>query len=509
MQLRDSHLIRTLLALALGMLASAAPASRCTAQVWTIDPALGVDGPGRGSAQAPLKTIGYAARQAAALGTGAFLLRPGTYSNASGESFPIALPPLARVLRDPATRDDSAAVIIDTPLDLRTAFLIEGAMALDAVFEGLEIRGGELRGIQMLARGTKLTSALHVRDCRILNSRGIAVQANQGATVDVRVERCRLGGIDAALFCVASGSGSRLELELDHSRLGPGGAFGVYLEASNDAAIRAELRASILRGFGTSAIRSSSTSGGSIETRLEHLLLTEVGSSVIGGAVGALSDMVGSGGLVPRHAIANSIFTRNRADVSSPRGFGQIRFGANLVEQSSLATLGGNRLGTPSFASDDSFRLADGSLGLDLGAAAEVTLATDLDGLPRLAASSGAPDLGPFERHFGAVPPRTRDAAVGGRTTRLELAVQGPAATPCALLFGLPIATGFGPGLLHLNPPFVELGIAGVLDATGTRVLVLGFPNPGGLEGFVFGAQALLLAPPYLGAHAASIRLLR
>jgi hypothetical protein len=300
-----------------------------------------------------------------------------------------------------------------------------------------------------------------------------------------------------------------LQLAVDHSRLGPGGAVGVHLEASNDASIRAELRASILRGYGTSAIRCSSASSGAIETKLEHLLLAEVGSSVIGASVGALADSVGPGGLVPRHEIANSIFTRNRADVSSPRGFGQIRFGANLVEQSSLATLGGNLLGTPSFASDGSFRLADGSLGLDLGRAMDVSLAEDLDGLPRLHPASGPPDLGPFERHFGAVPPRTREAALGGRTTRVELAVQGPAATPCALLFGLPIATGFGPGLLHLSPPFVELGIAGVLDATGTRVLTLAFPNPGGLEGFVFGAQALVLAPPYLGAHAASLRLLR
>jgi hypothetical protein len=479
-----------------------------SAQSFVIDPALGLDAPGRGSAGAPLRTIGYAARLAAPLGVGDFVLRPGRYESQSGEVFPIVLPPLCVVRRDPARDLEARAVEIATPLSLGTAFLLQSAQPIDARFERLEIRGGSYRAIQILPGAPKLASRVLVQRCTVGCSRGVATQVLQGAWLELAIEECAIASPEVGVLANVADQGSRLDLRIDRTRI-EGALRGVQLDASNDGVIAANVRAALLRGCTNDAVRCTSTTNGAISSRCEHVLFAEVGMRTIGGSIAAFTDVVGNLGNAGRHTLVNCLFARNRGDVQATRGFGSFSFGANLVEQPNLVGLGGNLLGTALFASDGSGRLADGSPGLDLGRAADVTLARDLDDLPRLDPSSGAPDLGPFERHFGAVPPRMRDAAVAGRTTRIDFLVQGPAQTPCALLFGLPIATGFGPGLLHLQPPFVELGVAGVLDASGTQALALSFPDPGGLAGFVFGAQAIVLAPPYLGAHAAIVRLLR
>ena len=70
------------------------------------------------------------------------------------------------------------------------------------------------------------------------------------------------------------------------------------------------------------------------------------GAGAIGASVAAIGDLVSASGVQPSHAIFNSIFTGNRADIASPRGFANFRFGANLVEQTTLGGLGGNVLGT-------------------------------------------------------------------------------------------------------------------------------------------------------------------
>ncbi|MBL8899621.1 MAG: DUF1565 domain-containing protein [Planctomycetes bacterium] len=493
------------LSLAFSLIAAAAGAR---AQSWVIDPALGVDAPGRGSSAAPLRTMSYAARLAAVLGVGDFVLRPGRYDNASGEVFPIVLPPLCVVRRDPGSDLDPRPVEIATPLALTTAFLLQSALPIDARFERLEIRGGTYRAIQILPGAAKLMSRVLVQRCELGCSRGVATQVLQGAQLELVIEECAIASPEVGVLANVADPGSSLDLRIDRTRV-EGAIRGLQLDASNNGAIDAAVRAAILRRCSTEAVRCSSATSGAISSRFEHVLFAEVGVRVIGGNLAAFQDAVGNLGIPGRHTLVNCLFVGNRGDVQATRGFGSFIFGANLVEQANLVGLGGNVLGTARFASDASGRLAEGSPGLDLGRAADVTLARDLDDLPRLDLSSGAPDVGPFERHFGAVPPRTRDAAIAGRIARIDFVVQGPAQTPCALLFGLPIPTGFGPGLLHLSPPFVELGVAGVLDASGTQSLTLSFPDPGGLAGFVFGAQAIVLAPPYLGAHAANVRLLR
>jgi hypothetical protein len=298
-------------------------------------------------------------------------------------------------------------------------------------------------------------------------------------------------------------SSAAVDLAVERSTLVDGITGLVVLDAAAQSTIQANLRASYLRSPVRYGILAASATGGVVRTRIEHCLLYDIGNRVIGGGIsnGAIYDLIGSGGVAPVHRVVNSIFARNKTDAQFGPG-SNYSWGNNLVRQQDLANLGGNRLGTATFAnlSANDFHLAPASLGVDGGLAADTTLSDDFDAEPRLSVHAGpAPDLGPDEVFLGET--YTFDGARIGQPYVLR--TSWSANVVFAFFLGSDrVPQSFGPGRIHLAGTIVGFGLGGVCGASGVGEATLPIPNDAALVGLVVYWQCLGSQPPHLGANA-------
>lgn len=457
-----------------------------------LDPALGVDAPGGGSAAQPLKTLTFASSQTT--GPTVFRLRAGTYGAASGESFPIALPPVCVVEADPARVPvGSEQVVIETALGLTSTFFLAPRAPADVTLRELVCSGGMFRAVRLDVLAGN-TANLTLEGCSLAQSRCVVVNAAAGARATVVMRDCRCNAVDAPVAATTEPS-ARIDLGIERCILRAGLRAGIVLDASAGGAVQLLLRHSVVGLCDTRGIHALTDQGGSVVTRIEHCLLHEVGLRVVGGSPGAIVDTVGRSGQAPQHTVVNSLFHRNRSD--APNGTSpSYAWGNNLVSQASLIGLGGNQLATAQFVDEASgdWHLLPGSPGRDAGRAADRTSPVDFEGDPYL----GPPDLGPDEAQFAYLVAAPHAAL--GRTLTLQPLVAPQA--PFAALLGTAATPTFGPGTLHLTGVVVDPGLVGFADTRGVGRLDLAVPNSRFLAGQILYWQTLSATPPWLGANA-------
>jgi len=472
-------------------------AAAATAQtVLYVDARSGVDRPGGGTPNAPLKTLTFAASQAT--GPTTFRLRPGTYDQAGGEAFPIAFTDSCTIEADPAQVPPRAGVVeVASSLALTTTLAFDLARGGTVVVKDLVFSGGMFRALRMdVAPATR--ASLVVQRCRISQSRCVVMNVAAGGAGTLAIDDTDLSGPDTPIT-VAAGAGSVANLIVDRSVVLGGLRAGLYLDASAGGGIAARLRASRVGGAQTRGIAALTDLGGFVSTRIEHCLLHDVGSRTIGGTVGAIMDIVGGTGLPPQHTVVNSILHHNRSDAPGGTGVGYA-WGANLVSQGSLVGVGGNLAGTATFADEgrSDYHLAPTSAGIDGGLAADRTGPADLDGDPYLDAQ---PDLGPDEVHFAYVA-GNRVATLGSQYTLRPLVA--PNAAFAVLLASDRVPGSFGPGTFHLAGVVVDPGLTGLCDARGVGQATLAVPGSAALHLRTVHWQAGTPLAPILGANARS-----
>ncbi len=464
-----------------------------TAQVVYVDPVRGVDQAGGGGANAPFKTMTYAAT--ATVGPSpVFRLRPGTYDTASGEVFPIVLPDPCTVEGDPARVEPGEKTVrFQTTLTLGSTFEVRGgAAAGGTVFRDLFLGGGAFRGIQFFG-GTQ-TTTLTLERVGISQSRSLVVNASPALGLLLR--DCALNGPDTAL--TVNTLGGLVLAAIDRCTLTGGTRAGLFVDASTGGEFRPVVTNSRLSGQ-LRAVMQQVGNGARIVTRFEHCLFHDVGRGAIGNPtnVGALVDVDVGGGLPIQHVVVNSIFHANRND--APQGTGaNYAWGNNLVTQQNLVGLGGNVAGVPSFVDTgrSDWRLVAGSPGVDQGTPADTTTARDLGDSPRVA---GLPDLGPFE-FWDLLVESPQEARVGALWSLYALTTT---ATPFALVLASShVPASFGAGGIHVAGVIVDSGVRATTLANGTGRVAFTVPNDPFLVGVTVYWQGVFATPPYLGANA-------
>lgn len=484
-------LVRTTLVL---LLAHLAPAQNPL----YVDPVHGVDQPGGGSAAAPLKTLTFAVAQSP--GQTTFRLRPGTYDQSSGESFPITFTSSCVIEGDPARVPPySGAVSVVAPMALTTSLAFNLAQTGTVVVRDLSFSGGMFRALQTTV--TSLTTvSLVVHRCQISQSRCVVMNVATAALGTLAIVDCELSGPDTPVIVAVGAPDSRATVLIDRSVVRNGLRAGVYLDASLGGSIDAFLRASRVGDASLRGVHAVTDLGGLVTTTIEHCLLHDVGTRSIGANVGAIVDFTGASGLQPQHKILNSILHHNRADAPGGAGPGYT-WGTNLVSQANLVGLGGNLAGTATFvdAVRNEFHLTPSSAGIDAGNPADQSGSADLDGDPYLDAR---PDLGPDEVHFAYVG-ANRVAPLGAATILRSLVA--PNAPFVLLLASDRVAGSFGPGLFHLAGIVVDAGFAGVCDARGAGLVTVVVPNNRSLHLRTLYWQAGTLVSPVFGANARAL----
>jgi hypothetical protein len=475
------------------------PAPGAQTSIW-IDPTYGRNQPSAGSSAMPFRTLTYAVSQLPAGIAVTFHLRPGSYGPASGEVYPVMLPPLCHLMPDRTmTRPDDGAVSFAASATGQPTLSLDARIGPAAVvLEGLEFDPGPAAAFVVSANGATAHVTIVLTHCSIGSAAGLAAAATQQAFLDLQVTDCELRCAARPLE-VRTATGAIALLQLDRSVFEAGEPDGLLLSADTGL-VTAALRACRVRGAARRGIHALTERSGVVATRIEACLLHDIGIGQSGNDVGAVVDSPGPTGTTPAHVIVNSLFDNNAADVANPTS-GGYTFGINLVQQSSLAGLGANRLGQATFVdpATEDFRLAPASIGIDAGNSADATLFTDLDGDPRMTLTSVNPDLGADEYYdhycYATAPPRLGRQLVL-RTTTLPV-----------VPFGMVAATdrvrgSFGAGLVHLAGTLVPTAQIGTTSARGIGEMILTMPGDPALLGIEVWWQVVVATPPWLGANA-------
>ena len=470
-----------------------------------VDPVSGIDQVGGGSATNPLKTVTYAVSQVPAAGPATIYLRPGSYTSASGEVFPIVVPGVCTIESDPAVVPPGArSAVFEAPYATIPVFDLPAIAQRNVALRNLNMQGATLIGVRMNVYAGSLLATLLIEDCTIAEQRPLEVNVNTAATTIVSVLRSRLNGVDSPIAVHTTRStGVSVELLIERTTLINGISGGLVLDARTPGTINAKVRASHIRSAVRYGVIAVSQNMGQVNTRFEHCLFHDNGNNVIGGGIsnGAIYDQVDATGVPPAHTIVNSIFAKNMTDASNGAS-PTYTWGKNIVKQASLGAFGGNIVGAPTFvnAAGNDFHLAPTSLGVDRGNAADVTMATDIDGEPRLSPFGGAgPDIGSDETFLGAT--FTNDGARLGEA--LTLRTSWSPSTPFAfVLASAAVPNSFGPGQVHLAGVIVDPGLNGTCGATGVGEASLVVPNDASLHGVSVYWQSIANQVPYLGANA-------
>jgi len=440
-----------------------------SAQVLYVDPVGGQDTSLGGGPTNPLKTITFAVtRYAGKPSTLDLRLLPGQYDPASGESFPIVLPPRAAVK---GVKPGSVNVK-KTSMQLTTVF--SATDAEDLRFEDLQI-GSPDRGVQCTNNpGKNLTLAL-VR-VRMGNSRDLAVNVN-GSIAAVTLVGCDLGGGDTGVRANVQGGGTA-NLTIDRSIIRKVW-HGVSLNATGQGStIASVIRNTLFNAPGVNGVLSQANQGGQITSWIEGAVFYKCGGATIPNRGKGLNDVWDSQSTPPRHGVANSAFFQNGTDMPAYAPANYL-LKKNLVQDANLVGIGGNITGDPRFldASRDDFRLKHDSPCRDRGDNAAVTAAVDFDGDPRIdpgaLGGKAIVDIGAHEYYPFLLTATPEPARLG---FMLRVRFVGP---PGALAF-----LGLGSGVDPAAPFGNRFRLLGFQNATivgpvgNDHTLPLAFPVP-------------------------------
>ncbi|MCA8957814.1 MAG: DUF1565 domain-containing protein [Planctomycetes bacterium] len=456
-----------------------------------VDARRGDDVLGNGSSARPYRTLTVAVNRSGAIVAPDFRLGSGTYDNALGEVFPIALPNVCTVQADPASVvPGSFAVRFQTTLQVGNTFVVDGAGSQTVVLRGLSSGGGMFRWLMVTTRGVGNQLRLWVEGCELSHSRCLAIQVLDGATGSVWVGDTRCNGPDRPVT-LRTGSTSILDARLERCFIGGSIGQAVLLDAGGQSRLDLTLTNSVVYQNGLAGVMAS-TSGGAIQTLINHCLFGEIGMLASGGLVGAVVDSIS--GPAPRHRIGNTIFHRCKNDASnySPT---QYTFATCLVGQVNLGGVGGNILGTAQFADEarQVFQPRAGSPAIDRGTA--TGMPDDMFGHPR----DSKPDIGPFEFHNGLT---WHTLGGGAGDPILRMYAQVPANAGVVFFAGTAPAVPIWVPAIHLTGTVIPVATA-TADAAGVASTQLVAPRATVPVGTELWLQSASRTAPFFGVNAA------
>jgi hypothetical protein len=462
-----------------------------------VDPAAGVDAPGRGSKLEPLRTLSFALWLAGERGPRATVrLAPGEYA-APGEAFPVRVP--ASLVRAEILAEPGAELAGDGGEPLLVLSGSPSAESVEVLVSGLRFRGGLAGACLDLEPGVSVDAVFERCVFEDPAGKGLEVFVALAANADVRVHRSTFrGGFGGIAFEPADSTHSLLHVEEcafeSIGAYGPGDVLGGGIEIHVDRSTVATARilrnrflgggaalqlttaerqpdaplesgsldlvfaGNLVRGVQPGAPGASAPVRNAIYASLHrhHDLDLAVVSNTFSGIAGRVLfhdnlDELSSGGSPPPWVLANNIAWGIGADLEVDAenlpGFPwdwEVR--SNILEKSLLAREGidGNLNADPLFAGPGEERLAEGSPARDRGDAAfSMFTDIDLDGLCRRADAECPPpggvhriDIGAFE-HPGHCD-RESATFVRGDCNRsgLPLAISDPIFTFQVLFLG-------------------------------------------------------------------------
>lgn len=424
-----------------------------------VDPVHGVDVAGHGSLANPVRTLTFALAQIQPGNAADLRLLPGTYSEASGEVFPLTLVPDTTITSSSPLR----AVIEKQALATSTVFDVPSgstrARFADVVIDTFD------RCIRATVESED-TLDLDVERCELTGSRGIAVNVVDGAAF-VNVVDSRLGAGQFGLSVDATGI-ALVDVVVDRCSV-TSGMRGVELTAGGPAAFLTSLaRNTAFDRCSAQGIRVVANGGGQVANTVESCVFYRNGLPSQPPKLGAITEALSTGGFA-QHVVTNCAFLENGADLPwfNPAHW---TVQACMSPSGALCALPTNVCADPLFvdAFHGDFHLAPGSPAIDGGVFSATTPSLDVDGDPRPGHPSlsglPVPDIGLDEAYDLALHVDPRPSALG---SPLTLRLRGPSNALAALLIsGAENGASFGQGLRLALPLALDPLLVGVVPAS-------------------------------------------
>ncbi len=475
------------LACAVTAIAAVLAAGPASAQSYAVDPVNGVDAPGGGGPGNPFKTITFALTQHVPPQKLSLSLLRGSFDAASGEVFPLVLPPDSEVLGA-----EFRTASVGGNVNFGSVFQVPSG-SVRAVFKDVKIVGTLGRGIHALAQPPD-SMLVEIEGCEIVANRDVAV-ANVGGICDVFMKRCLLrGGEDGVRMDASAGAVTRLLCDASSIR----NVFHGINAISSDSGtfVASVVRNTAFASNGHDGVLSIVSNGGATFDRFENCVFYKAGAAFTPPFGQAIHDSVTGAGPAPFHTFWNCAFFANASEMPQYNA-SNYQFVTNLVQTPSLQGIGGNIGGLPLFVAPDSFdfHVNPGSAVIDAGTNSSVTTATDADGDPRIGHPSlGSPavvDIGLDEfyaRHF-----YFRDNPVQVGSSAAFRIVGPPGATAYVASSLSTNGNAFGQGY-RLGPNFINPILVGTVGAGGTLEGSFQIPNNPSLAGLTIFEQVAFVS---------------
>jgi hypothetical protein len=436
-------------------------------QFYYVDPVNGVDAPSGGTQGAPWRTIRYAASQPLATLARINLL-PGVYSEASGERFPIDLPPYVNV-HGVAPGGARLEVPLSATLPTRSVLFRTSTTGGGNTFSDIDVRADHALLEVVVGGGSPYFDL-----ARLDVEAPVAVQLTVagGAAPYFTVYGSRFACVDGAVLVDVDGTGPSTTLDLilyaTELSAGPGAAAVAVTASGAKATVRVESRFTIHHGA-DAGLALAPSEGAMIDVEVARALFHGLGA-------GGVVETLGGPGPRPTLAIENSIFWANEGQSDLPdHSAASYSITSCMFEDPLLAARPDSVPGPPWLVDPEGgdWHSLPGGPARDAGTVTGSFGYYDFEGDPAtvLFGGDGIPDLGPdevYDRYLWLHRPLALN-----RPSRLR--VLGPAGELAAVWVGaVSYYPGFGAGL-QLQQPYsdvpVLLGLlppSGLLEATVT-----------------------------------------
>lgn len=431
-----------------------------------VDPVAGVDVVGNGSLAQPVRTLTFALTQIQPGNAADLRLLPGTYSEASGEVFPLTLVPDATItsvkpLQASVSKQALATTtVFDVPSGSTHARFVD--VAIDTFDRCIRATVASEDALQ-----------LDVEGCELSGSRAVAVNVIDGsATVNVAHSRFTAGQFGLSID--ASG-GAVVALVVERGTV-TSGMRGIELSAgAPSASITSHASNTAFDRCSAQGIRVVASGGGTVVNTVDSCVFYRNGLPAQPPKLAAITEAISTGGFT-YHVVSNSAFLENGADlpwfnpthwvVTSCMGTG-----------GALCAIPTNVCADPMFvdAFGGDFHLAPGSPAIDAGSFVATLPAIDVDGDPRPGHPSLAglaiPDIGIDEAYDRTLHVLQNPSALGDPLT---LRLRGPSNAIAALLVGFAEnGASFGQGLRVALPLVLDPLVVGVVPATPSGIGII------------------------------------